>query len=221
MADPSESEPSTLSSAGAAVSSPTNAGHTSLVRLFFLWLLIGVQSFGGGVATLSLIRNAAVDRERWVSGDEFARYWGLVQLAPGINLVALTILLGRRAGGVGGIATALCGLLLPSAAITAALTALYARIQHAEIVERAVRGIIPATVGIGLVTAFQIALPILVRGTSEGRSSVAGYTLLLVCSVLAAIAFRGNVIWILLGAGVLGALLGARTISRDTEGRVS
>lgn len=213
MTNPPGTDPPPISTDSPA----SDAAGASVARLFVLWLLIGIQSFGGGVATLSLIRSAAVDRERWVSGDEFARCWGLVQLAPGINLVALTILLGRRAAGVGGIAASLCGLLLPSAAITAALTALYARIAHEEIVERAVRGIIPATVGIGLVTALQIALPILAQTRREGRHRMASYIALLASSALAAIVFQGNVIWILLGAGGAGALFGSRKVADTRE----
>ena len=216
MADPVQSDPVALDPDPEGPPMPD--ASPSLARLFLLWLLIGIQSFGGGVATLSLIRNAAVDRERWVKGDEFARYWGLVQLAPGINLLALTILLGCRAAGAAGIAVSLAGLLFPSAAITAALTALYARIAHEQIVERAVRGIIPATVGIGLVTALQIALPIFSHARREGESRLAIYIVVLATSAAVAVLFHGSVVWILLAGGALGALAEMGRRIEKTEG---
>lgn len=132
-------------------------------HLLRVWLTLSVQSFGGGTATLALIRRAAVDEEQWVSAEEFGRFWGLVQLAPGINLLALTVLLGRRTAGGRGIVLALTGLLLPSASLTILLTAVYAHVQHFALVQSALRGIVPAVAGLGLLTAWQIARPLLVR----------------------------------------------------------
>jgi len=38
-------------------------------------------------------------RERWLSAREFGEAWALSQLSPGIHLVALAGLIGRRAAG--------------------------------------------------------------------------------------------------------------------------
>ena len=56
------------------------------------------------------------------------RYLALCTLAPGINLIALTIQIGRKLAGAGGIAASLAGLLLPSAAITCVLAALFTQV---------------------------------------------------------------------------------------------
>src|SRR5688572_20997901 len=70
----------------------------NLWRLAWLWFVIGLQSFGGGTATLFLIRRMAVDQFKWLTPDAFTRDWSLVQAAPGIILVCLMILVGRRVG---------------------------------------------------------------------------------------------------------------------------
>ena len=174
-------------------------------RLLKVWLVLSIQSFGGGLATLALIRRAVVDEEAWLSEAEFGRDWGLVQLAPGINLLALTILIGRRVAGAWGIAASLFGLLLPSVALTILLTAGYARVQQVLWVQAALRGIVPAVVGLGLLTAWQIAAPLL-RGSREaGRGRLALSLLILLGSGLAA--WRGHlpVLVILLTGGLLGA----------------
>ena len=173
--------------------------------LFRVWLSLGLQSFGGGAATLALIRRAAVDTHGWVSEAEFARFWSLVQLAPGINLVALTVLIGRRTAGPQGIALALAGLLLPSAAVTVGLTASYQRVQNEPLVRDALHGIIPATVGLGLVTAWQIARPPLLQSRRAGRGSFGMSLGLLLASALAAQWGRLPVLVILLSAGAAGA----------------
>lgn len=177
-------------------------------ELFRVWLSLGLQSFGGGAATLALIRRAAVDTHGWVTEAEFARFWSLVQIAPGINLLALTILIGRRTAGAQGIAPALAGLLLPSAGVTVLLTASYQRIQDAAPVRDALHGIIPATVGLGLVTAWQIARPPLLESRRAGRGSFGVSLGLLLAGAGAAQWAHLPVLVILLGAGTVGAAWG-------------
>ena len=173
-------------------------------HLLRVWLTLSVQSFGGGTATLTLIRRAAT-HEQWVSDAEFGRFWGLVQLAPGINLLALTILLGRQVAGVRGIVLSLTGLLLPSAALTVLLTAIYTQVQSQAWVQAALRGIVPAIVGIGLVTAGQIALPLLKASRRKGAAALALSLLVLTGAALAAWLGHLPVLVVLLSSGLLCA----------------
>lgn len=160
----------------------------STKHLLGVWLRLSISSFGGGTATLALIRRAAVEEQGWVTSEEFGRFWGLVQLAPGINLVALTVLLGRRAAGARGIVAALTGLLLPSASLTILLTAVYTHFQHFAVVQAALRGIVPAVAGLGLLTAWQIARPLLISPTRPaillGSALIAGLGTLPVLAIL-------------------------------------
>jgi chromate transporter len=175
-------------------------------RLLWIWVGIGAQSFGGGSATLYLIRRVAVERHGWLTDDEFARYWGICQIAPGINILGLVILIGWRVAGALGVLLALSGLLLPSAAITVALTAMYASIKQAPVVRSALSGVVPATVGLGLLLAYTMVRPLLGAAQREGRAStvVAG-ALLLGSTLLTALA-HAPVLAILWGAGALSAL---------------
>src|SRR5882672_12485461 len=132
---------------------PFVGGRPSPWRLFWIWTVIGAQSFGGGSATLYLIRRVAVERHAWLSDDDFTRYWGICQIAPGINILGLVILIGWRVAGALGALFSLIGLLLPSAAITVMLTAMYSRIEQQPLVQAALRGVLPATVGLGLLLA--------------------------------------------------------------------
>ena len=126
--------------------------------LLRVWLTLGLQSFGGGGATLALIRREVLERRGWVTEEAFTEDWALCQLAPGINLTALTILLGRRIAGARGIVLCLLGLLLPSVLVTVVLTAFYAPVRDSVLVKAALRAIVPASVGLGLLTAFQMVV---------------------------------------------------------------
>jgi chromate transporter len=109
--------------------------------LFRLWLVIGLQSVGAGMATLALIRKAFVEDRDLITPDNFSRDWALVKLAPGINIFAVTILIGRRVRGALGIAVSLAALLVPSIAATIVLTAFYAHIANVSWVRASLRGI--------------------------------------------------------------------------------
>ena len=142
----------------------------SLVAVFGTWLAVGVQSFGGGATTLVLIRRSLVETHAWITEDDFARDWTLTQLAPGINLIAFTILLGRRLGGAGGVAVSLAGMLLPSVAITVLLTAAYAHVRTSAGGQAALGGVVPATAGLGLLTAWGMGRSLIAQSRLRGRA---------------------------------------------------
>ncbi len=194
-----------------------NASRISLLYLFKVWFSLGIESFGGGSTTLTLIQRAAIDREGWMTMEEFTRYWAICQVAPGINLFGLTILLGRHIAGAAGVFVCMCGLILPSVSVTILMTAGYAYLQHFPILQRAVRGIVPTTVGLGLVTFYHVLAPMLKRGYREGIRSLSALLLLLSASI--AIAARGRVMvyLVLVGTGLLGALLYGTVVTIPQE----
>jgi chromate transporter len=191
--------------AGVSVDNPQYSSPSTWLMLR-VWLGLGLQSFGGGTATLYLIRRAVVERYGWLSDDEFTRSWAVCQIAPGINLVGLTILIGWRLARVRGLLLALLGLLGPSVSITVLMTAVYTRVQGLGLVQAGVRGIIPAAAGLGLLLAQQMARPLLRDSWHEGRASLAVSVVLLLGSVAVASLTTVSVIWVIWGAGALGAV---------------
>lgn len=172
----------------------------------WIWTVVGAQSFGGGSATLYLIRRVAVERHAWLTDDEFTRYWGICQIAPGINILGLVILIGWRVAGGAGALLALTGLLVPSAAITVALTAAYTTIRQVPLVRAAIAGVIPATVGLGLLLAYTMVRPLLTAAKRDGQASRVLAAAILLGSAAAAVLTRAPAAAILWGAGAVSAL---------------
>lgn len=182
----------------------------SFLEVLKVWLALGFQSFGGGSSTLFLIRRAIVTNRGWVGEDEFLRFWSLVQIAPGINLIAMAILLGNRIGGWSGIAACVLGLLVPSAAITILLTAVFSSVQELPAVQAALRGIVPAAAGLSLALGLDMAIPLFRRSRREGRTSIAtSLGIIAGCAILLAV-LKVSVIILLFVSGVIGALIMAR-----------
>lgn len=175
-------------------------------RLFRIWASIGLQSFGGGASTTLLIQRAFIEKHTWLSMEEFAHLWNLCILTPGINLVALTVLIGKKLGGAWGIVVSLAGLLLPSATITCLLAALFIQIEHIAAVQAIFRGVVPATGGIMLVVGLNFALPLIRKGYKEGYIYLLASSVLLIACALAIIFLKLSVIIVILGAASLGTL---------------
>src|SRR5262245_39244856 len=180
-----------------------------------MWAVVGAQSFGGGSATLYLIRRVAVERHRWITDEDFTRYWGICQIAPGINILGLVILIGWRVAGAPGALLSLAGLLLPSAAITVALTSIYSGIREAPLVRAAIAGVVPATVGLGLLLGVTMARPLLKGAERDGRASTIVAVVVLLGSTIVAAGGLVRVLVILWGAGTLSAIAQWQLSSRQ------
>lgn len=173
-------------------------------KLLLVWAGIGLQSFGGGASTTFLMQRTFTEKYHWLSIEEFTHFWSLATLTPGINLVGLTILIGKKLGGVQGIAVSLTGLLLPSATVTCLLTALFKEIEYLPAVQAIIRGIVPATGAIMLLVGLNFAWPLLSKSTKEGFLTLLINSLFIIFSALAVILFQLPAIVVVIGCIFLG-----------------
>jgi len=128
-----------------------------MLELAKAWIAVGTQSVGGGTSTLLLIRRFIVERHGWVSLREFTEAWALSQLSPGIHLVALAGLLGRRIAGWRGVITSVAGMMVPAALVTTAMTAGYGLIAEHPLAKASLAGMAPATGGMTLALGLLMA----------------------------------------------------------------
>jgi chromate transporter len=118
----------------------------------------------------------------------------------------MVILIGYRvAGFFGGIAS-LIGLMFPSVTLTIVMTALYASLRDQPVVQAALHGVVPATVGLGLVLSVKMIAPIMSGGRRQGGWIVPVYIVIIVGSIAAIYFWETPVVAILCGAGVIGGL---------------
>lgn len=171
-------------------------------RAFLLaWLRIGAFSFGGGAATLFLLRREFVQRHRWLTGDAYNEAFALSKLTPGTNIIAQSILMGRMMAGARGVLLALLGLLGPAVLITTLLAAFVGFVQGNRIADAMLAGIVPATGGMLFAIVVQMGRGQINGGWRRFRDLGA------IVAAGALFAFLHVPIpFVLLGAGVLGAL---------------
>ena len=142
-----------------------------------------------------------------MSAREFGEAWALSQLSPGIHLVALAGLIGRRAAGWRGVVAAVGGMMIPAAAITVALTAGYGLIAESPIARAALAGVAPVTGGMTIATA-----ALLVR--SSARHARPDFAIDLAVSSCFAVAAALLAVPTVAAIGA-GALIGAVALGRQ------
>lgn len=98
-----------------------SASAAAAAEVLWVFLLLGLTSFGGPVAHLGYFRAAFVQRRSWLGERDYADLVALCQLLPGPASSQVGMAIGlRRAGGWGALA-AWVGFTLPSAALMVAV----------------------------------------------------------------------------------------------------
>ena len=133
-------------------------GETASLRdVFATFGRIGVLSFGGPAAQISLMHSELVDRHKWLSEDQFLKALSFCMLLPGPEAMQLATYAGWRLHGVlGGL---IAGLLfvLPGAAVIFALAFGYALYGDLPLVHAVFAGIQATVVVIVLQALWKLA----------------------------------------------------------------
>lgn len=176
-------------------------------RLFLAWLRIGFTSFGGGAITQYLIQESFIYKHKWITAEEYANIIGMCQITPGINIIAYTILIGQRLAGWMGVVVSLIGLILPSAAITIGISAIYASISEISRVQASLRFLFAAIFGIALATNWRNARPIFISSRKRGSLAFGVALGIVIGSGMIYVLLSPPVIVLYLLGGLCGALV--------------
>ncbi|HUG05012.1 MAG TPA: chromate transporter [Candidatus Limnocylindria bacterium] len=177
------------------------------------FIAVGTQSVGGGTATLLLLRRFLVERDRLISERDFVEAWALCQLSPGIHLVALAGLLGRRIAGWRGVFVAVYGMMVPAAIITVAMTAAYGLIADQPLAHASLAGMAPATGGM----TFGLALVLVRDARRHGLRAVVDIALVLIAFAILLSTTMSSIV-VIVGGAVFGTLFLGRGRPTSPEG---
>src|SRR4029450_2054928 len=120
--------------------------HVSALALFLTFSRISLSGFGG---VPFWARRVLVERQRWLTDQEFVDLLSLGQLLPGPNVLNLTVMVGYRFAGWTGAGAAAAGFLGWPCLVVIGMGVLYQQYGALPQVQRALAGL--ALVGAGLV----------------------------------------------------------------------
>ena len=129
----------------------------SPLQLAWVCSRLALQGFGG---VLAVAQHEFVERERWLTQQEFVDLLAAAQLLPGPNVINVAIMLGERHFGWRGVAAALAGMLTLPLLLVLLLAAVAQAHLQLPWVQGALRGMGLVAAGLLLGTAWKLAQPL-------------------------------------------------------------
>lgn len=199
-------------------------------NLFVSFFKVGLLGFGGGLAIVRLIYDS-IQPFLDISREMFANIVAISQVTPGPLAVNTATYVGYEAAGIRGSLAATFGVILPAFIIVSVVVRIIDQFRSSKIVNGAISGIRPATLGLigaavvtlikpalagegrlgsGLFTAMGLDLSSGVPGAMMGLPVDAVSILILIATVTLIIKFKKSPIFVLLIMGCIGAVLGVQ-----------
>ncbi len=174
-----------------------------LLDIVWTFMQIGILSFGGGYASVSLVEKQVVAIKHWMTYSEFADIVTIDELTPGPVAINAATFVGTRMAGIPGAIAATIGTVLPSCLITLLLAYLYKKYRDLTAVNGAVSGLRSMVVALIASTTLGILQNTIYAGGPIDPIAVTLF--LLAISVLRR--YHPNPILLMLGCGLLGLLI--------------
>ena len=135
------------------------------LKLFLTFFEIGMFTFGGGYAMISLIRDKAL-AFGWLTEEELLNMIAVSESTPGPIAVNMATFVGSTQGGALGSLVATLGVVLPSFIIILLISALIGNFLKYKGVQAFLTGVRPCIVALILATAITMALGTLLSFTT-------------------------------------------------------
>ncbi|MCH3950463.1 MAG: chromate transporter [Acidaminococcus sp.] len=112
-----------------------------LWNLFWVFAQVGVTTFGGGYAMLSILQREIVEKRHWASEEELMDYYAIGQCTPGVIAINTATFIGSKLYGISGGIIATLGVIFPSILIITAIAVFLVNFASLAIVKHAFNGI--------------------------------------------------------------------------------
>ncbi|MEZ7884146.1 MAG: chromate transporter [Bacteroidales bacterium] len=170
------------------------------LELFYTFFMIGLFTFGGGYAMISLIHDEVVTNHHWIDSATFTDIIAISQTTPGpIGINSATYIGYSVTGNVFGSAVATFAACLPSFIIILLICKMYVKFKENQWFEAALSGIRPVVIGLIGSAAILLITP---QNFPDWRSwAIFG------ASFIACQWFKMNPIYLLIISGIVGVLI--------------
>ena len=179
------------------------------LQLFATFFVIGLFTFGGGAAMLSLIQTQVVTKFGWLTEAQFTDIVAISQCTPGPIGVNCATYTGYEVAGVAGSALATFALVLPSFIIFYGIITLYNKYHSTSLFGDVMTGLRPAVAGLIGAAALILMFHVSTTGISVITENFGDWTawVILGASFIASFFFKVNPILLIVAGGITGLLI--------------
>ena len=112
-----------------------------LLDLFLTFAKIGLFTFGGGYAMISMIENNCVERKQWITHDEMMNVTVIAESTPGPIAINCATFTGYKKAGFVGALSATLGMIVPSFIVIYLISMFLDNFLELTIIANAFKGI--------------------------------------------------------------------------------
>ncbi|HJA35468.1 MAG TPA: chromate transporter [Firmicutes bacterium] len=167
--------------------------------LFVSTFTLSAFTFGGGYVIVPLMRKKFVETLKWIEEDEMMDLISIAQSAPGPIAVNSSIIIGYRLAGVPGALVTVFGTVLPPMVVLSVISQFYTAFRDNVIVSLVLKGM-----GIGVAAVIVDVVYTMAKGVAVTKNKL--QIIVMILSLIAALFFDVNVVWVVLACGLIGAI---------------
>ena len=112
-----------------------------LLNLLLTFMKIGLFTFGGGYAMISMIEDICVSRKQWITHEEMMEVTVIAESTPGPIAINCATFVGYQQAGIYGAIAATLGIVLPSFAVIYGISVFWDNFLEVTIIAHAFKGI--------------------------------------------------------------------------------
>ncbi|WP_066759444.1 chromate efflux transporter [Crocinitomix algicola] len=158
---------------------------------------LGLFAFGGPAAHIAMMEAEIVEKRKWMSKQHFLDLIGATNLIPGPNSTEMTMHCGHERAGFWGLFIAGLSFIIPAVFLTGLLAYFYVTYGELPNVAPFIYGIKPVVLAIIAMAIFKL-----------GKKALKSVHLGILGGIVLILSFLGiNEVYLLLGAGLIGAII--------------
>jgi len=171
-----------------------------LFELFIAFLRIGFFAFGGAYSFLPLVEREVVENHHWLDRPEFLEVLGIVKVFPGAISIKFATYTGYKVAGVPGAVVANFANLLPAVLFIMLALSVYSKYKDVPFIKAGLEMVQYAVFAMIIAVAIQLV--------DKTQVFQLKYLFVIVVSFVLFIITKIHPAFIIVGAGLLGAILG-------------
>ncbi len=170
------------------------------LQLFWVFFIIGLFTFGGGYAMLSLIQSEVVIKHAWITAEKFTDIVAISQMTPGpVGINSATYVGYTVTGNVFGSLLATFAVVLPSFILVLTICHLYMKFKESNLFASLMKTLRPIVIGM---IAAAAGILITKENFFDWTSWVLFAGAFAACQWL-----KTNPIWVIITGGVIGLII--------------
>lgn len=169
-----------------------------LVKLFIVFLKVGLFTIGSGYSMLVLAQRYVVDTYRWLTLQEFADLVAIAELTPGPIMVNLATFVGTKTAGLKGALCATLGLITIPFLSLYFIALNYAQFKNYPVIQNLLKVMRPMAIGfitVAIMKLFRVSIPDIISALVAAAVIAATYI------------FKVNPIFTVIAGLIFGLLL--------------